>query len=100
MSAEEMASRELKEWRQAELKHDIEKIKSHELEMISLGSVYVMKSHKGEQVRATPKDFLRLALSLELILLRSGTLCHNCSLEIIQFNICHMINNTIRITRR
>ena len=57
MSAEEMASRELKEWRQAELKHDIEKIKSHELEMISLGSVYVMKSHKGEQVRATPKVF-------------------------------------------
>ncbi len=50
MTAEEMASRELKEWRQAELKHDIEKIKSHELEMISLGSVYVMKSHKGEQV--------------------------------------------------
>ena len=59
MSAEEMASRELKEWRQAELKHDIEKIKSHELEMISLGSVYVMKSHKGEQVRATPKVFFK-----------------------------------------
>lgn len=51
MSAEEMASRELKEWRQAELKHDIEKIKSYELDKIALGSVYVMKSHKGEQVR-------------------------------------------------
>ena len=63
MSAEEMASRELKEWRQAELKHDIEKIKSHELEMISLGSVYVMKSHKGEQVRATPKVFLKIGLA-------------------------------------
>ncbi len=56
MTAEEMASRELKEWRQAELKHDIEKIKSHELEMISLGSVYVMKSHKGEQVTWNLRD--------------------------------------------
>jgi hypothetical protein len=50
MTPEEMASKELQQWRQAELKHDIEKIKSHELQMISLGSVFVMKSHKGEQV--------------------------------------------------
>ena len=50
MSPEEMASKELQQWRQAELKHDIEKIKSHELEMISLGSVFVMKTKKGEQV--------------------------------------------------
>jgi hypothetical protein len=50
MTPEEMASKELQQWRQSELKHDIEKIKSYELEMISLGSVYVMKSHKGEQV--------------------------------------------------
>ena len=55
MTAEEMASKELQQWRQAELKHDIEKIKSHELEMISLGSVFVMKSHKGEQVN---NDFI------------------------------------------
>ena len=50
MTPEEMASKELQQWRQAELKHGIEKIKSHELEMISLGSVFVMKTKKGEQV--------------------------------------------------
>ena len=50
MTAEEMASKELKEWRQAELKHDIEKIKSHEIEMAQLGAKFVMKTHKGDLV--------------------------------------------------
>ncbi len=50
MTAEEMASKELKEWRQHELKHDIEKIKSHELELLQVGSKHILKSHKGEQV--------------------------------------------------
>jgi hypothetical protein len=48
LTPEEMANKELKEWRQAELKQDIEKIKSHELELLQLGSKIVLKSHKGE----------------------------------------------------
>jgi hypothetical protein len=50
LSPEEMASKELQQWRQAELKHDIEKIKSHELDMIQHGSKIIVKSHKGEEV--------------------------------------------------
>lgn len=50
MSPEDLANKELQQWRQAELKQDIEKIKAHELDMISLGNKYVIKSHKGEQV--------------------------------------------------
>lgn len=50
MSAEEYASKELHEWREATMKKDIEAIKSHELDLLALGNVYVMKSHKGEQV--------------------------------------------------
>ncbi|CAB4061353.1 unnamed protein product [Lepeophtheirus salmonis] len=48
LTAEEMANKELQRWREKELKNDIEKIKSHELDMIKLGSKFVMKSHKGE----------------------------------------------------
>lgn len=50
MTADEMASKELQQWRQAELKNDIEKIKSHELDILARGTKYVLKSHKGEQV--------------------------------------------------
>ncbi|XP_059087874.1 death-inducer obliterator 1-like [Tigriopus californicus] len=53
MSPEEMASKELQQWREAELKHDIEKIKSHELEMMAMGNKLVVKSHKGEQIIET-----------------------------------------------
>merc|ERR1712173_168495 len=55
MSAEDMANKELKEWRQAELSQDIEKIKSHELELLRMGSKIVMKTHKGEEVREEVK---------------------------------------------
>ncbi|QQP58108.1 AGAP004866PAlike, partial [Caligus rogercresseyi] len=48
LTPEDMANKELQRWRQNELKNDIEKIKSHELDMIQLGSKFVMKSHKGE----------------------------------------------------
>ena len=44
------SSQELQQWRQAELKNDIEKIKSHELDLLARGTKYVLKSHKGEQV--------------------------------------------------
>ena len=54
MSAEDMANKQLKEWRQAELKQDIEKIKSHELELLQMGSKIVLKTHKGEQVMDDP----------------------------------------------
>jgi uncharacterized FlaG/YvyC family protein len=50
MSAEEMASKELQQWRQAELKHDIEKIKTFELDQLARGNKLVLKSHKGEQI--------------------------------------------------
>ena len=56
MTAEEMASRELKEWRQQELKHDIEKIKSHEMEMAQIGTKLVMKTHKGDMVMEDGKE--------------------------------------------
>ena len=50
MSAEEMANKELKQWRQAELKHDIEMIKSTELEELARGTKFMVKSHKGEEI--------------------------------------------------
>ena len=56
MTAEEMANKELKEWRQAELKHDIEKIKSHEMEMAQIGTKLVMKTHKGDMVMEDGKE--------------------------------------------
>lgn len=56
MSPEEMASKELQQWREAELKHDIEKIKSHELEMMAMGNKLVVKSHKGEEIIETDKS--------------------------------------------
>ncbi len=50
MSAEEMASKELQQWRQAELKHDIDMIKSYELDQLARGTKFVVKSHKGEEI--------------------------------------------------
>ena len=55
MSAEDMANNELKQWRQAEIKHDIEKIKSHELDLLQTGAKIIMKTHKGDEVREDPK---------------------------------------------
>ena len=75
MSPEEMASKELQQWRQAELKHDIEKIKSHELEMISLGSVFVMKTKKGEQVSSHLRNWICDELNFCIKLLSLAAVC-------------------------
>ena len=50
MSADELASKELQQWRQAELQNDIEKIKTFELDKISHGDKFFIKSHKGDMV--------------------------------------------------
>ena len=55
-----MANKELKEWRQAELKQDIEKIKSHELDLLQMGSKIVLKTHKGEEVKEQEKTEIKL----------------------------------------
>ena len=50
MSADDLASKELQQWRQAELHNDIEKIKTFELDKISHGDKFFIKSHKGDMV--------------------------------------------------
>ena len=50
MTAEELASKELKEWRQAEQKGEIEKIRAHELDLAKQGNKFVIKTHKGDQI--------------------------------------------------
>ena len=50
MTAEQLASRELKEWRQAEQKGEIEKIRAHELDLAKQGNKFVIKTHKGDQI--------------------------------------------------
>merc|ERR1712083_361618 len=60
MSPEDMANKELKEWRQAELKQDIEKIKEHEIDLLKLGSKIVIKSHKGEEIKEQEKTDVKL----------------------------------------
>ena len=69
MTAEEMANKELKEWRQAELKHDIEKIKSHEMEMAQIGTKLVMKTHKGDMVMEDGKESSMVELKNDDIML-------------------------------
>ena len=55
-----MANKELKEWRQAELKQDIEKIKTHEIDLLQMGSKIVMKTHKGEEIKEQEKTEVKL----------------------------------------
>ena len=55
-----MANKELKEWRQAELKQDIEKIKTHELDLLQMGSKIVLKTHKGEEIKEQEKTEVKL----------------------------------------
>ena len=50
MTAEQLASKELKEWRQAEQKGEIEKIRAHELDLAKQGNKFVIKTHKGDQI--------------------------------------------------
>ena len=69
MTAEEMANKQLKEWRQAELKHDIEKIKSHEMEMAQIGTKLVMKTHKGDMVMEDGKESSMVELKNDEVML-------------------------------
>ncbi|XP_042222768.1 nuclear speckle splicing regulatory protein 1-like [Homarus americanus] len=48
MTSEELASKELCEWREREEKKELQAIEKYELDMIALGNQYIMKSHKGE----------------------------------------------------
>lgn len=50
MSADEMASQELAEWRERENKHQIEMIRKTELDMMNQSKALVMKTHKGEEI--------------------------------------------------
>ncbi|CAG0887940.1 unnamed protein product [Darwinula stevensoni] len=50
MSPEDLASKELAEWRERETKHQLEMIKKNELEWLQHGEIYLVKTHKGEVV--------------------------------------------------
>lgn len=50
MSADEMASQELAEWRERENKHQIEMIRKTELDMMNQSKALLMKTHKGEEI--------------------------------------------------
>lgn len=50
LSAEEMASQELAEWREKETKHQLEMIKKNELDLMAQAKSIVLKTHKGELV--------------------------------------------------
>lgn len=50
MTAEELASQELSEWRQNENKHQLDMIKKNELDLLTQPKNYILKSHKGEEV--------------------------------------------------
>jgi len=50
MTADEMASQELSEWRKRENKHQIEMIRKTELDMMNQSKALLMKTHKGEEI--------------------------------------------------
>lgn len=50
MTADEMASQELAEWRERENKHQIEMIRKTELDMMNQSKAVLMKTHKGEEI--------------------------------------------------
>ncbi|KFB50296.1 AGAP004866-PA-like protein [Anopheles sinensis] len=50
MTAEELASQELAQWRENETKHQLEMIKKSELDLLACAKNYVLKTHKGEEV--------------------------------------------------
>jgi len=50
MTADEMASQELAEWRERENKHQIEMIRKTELDMMNQSKALLMKTHKGEEI--------------------------------------------------
>lgn len=50
MSTEELASKELAEWREQEAKHQLDIIQKTELELMSMSNKYLVKTHKGEEI--------------------------------------------------
>ncbi|XP_058838198.1 death-inducer obliterator 1-like [Topomyia yanbarensis] len=50
MTADELASQELAQWREKENKHQLEMIKKSELDLLACAKNYVLKTHKGEEV--------------------------------------------------
>lgn len=50
MTADELASQELAQWRENENKHQLEMIKKSELDLLACAKNYVLKTHKGEEV--------------------------------------------------
>lgn len=62
LSPEELASQELARWREKENQHQLEMIKKTELEAMTIGNTYIMKSHKGEQVSAHFRIFFDLQI--------------------------------------
>uniref|UniRef100_A0A182QKI0 PHD finger protein 3 n=1 Tax=Anopheles farauti TaxID=69004 RepID=A0A182QKI0_9DIPT len=50
MTADELASQELAQWREKEAKHQLEMIKKSELDLLACAKNYVLKTHKGEEV--------------------------------------------------
>ncbi|XP_059480576.1 death-inducer obliterator 1 isoform X2 [Neocloeon triangulifer] len=58
LSSEDLASKELAEWREQEEKHQIEMIKKTEMDLLQQNVTYI-KTHKGEQMIET-EDSLKL----------------------------------------
>ncbi|XP_058459814.1 death-inducer obliterator 1-like [Malaya genurostris] len=56
MTADELASQELAQWREKENKHQLEMIKKSELDLLACAKNYVLKTHKGEEVIEGKRD--------------------------------------------
>lgn len=68
MSAEELASQQLAQWRENENKHQLEMIKKSELDLLAASKSYVLKTHKGEEViesKVTDRLTLDPSISVE-----------------------------------
>lgn len=68
MTAEELASQQLAQWRENENKHQLEMIKKSELDLLSCSKQYVLKTHKGEEViesKITDRVTLDPSISVE-----------------------------------
>ncbi|KAL0268982.1 UNVERIFIED_CONTAM: hypothetical protein PYX00_010739 [Menopon gallinae] len=66
LSPEELASQELARWREKENQHQLEMIKKTELEAMTIGNTYIMKSHKGEQVIESDQSEKVAAVAAEI----------------------------------
>lgn len=60
LSPEELASQELAEWRDQQEKHQLELIKKSEIDLLAASKTYVLKTHKGEEVKCLFFNVLRL----------------------------------------